>query len=174
MNNKSAGMPFNNLLECLEYHEESGEIQIGGTDWILMAGPFFRDLVGGIEGILGSGAAVVWLEAGKKAGRNFSEALLREAKKPEEIPNLMETFFTNAGWGRIRTKIDFDKKEAVVTIRNSATSRKTESKEPVCHIIRGYIAGVCDVIFGELMECFETKCSAKGDSLCEFRIKKKL
>ena len=174
MNNKSSGIQLDNLLKCLENHEEKGEIQIRDSDWILMAGSFFRDLLQGVEEIFGSGAAVVWLEAGKTAGSNFSKAILAEGMKPKEIPNLMDKFFTNAGWGNIQTKTYFNKKEAIVTIRNCAIARKSESSEPVCHIIRGFIIGVYDVIFGELMECFETKCSAKGDSICEFRVTKQI
>lgn len=131
----------------------------------------FRDLVKGTEKILKSGAKVIWLEAGRHAGSEFTQAFLREGMKPEETPKFFEEFFAQGGWGKIQAKVNFTKKEAVIRIENSATARQTEAKEPVCHFIRGYIAGICDVIFDSSTNCAETKCTAKGDPYCEFQIK---
>jgi predicted hydrocarbon binding protein len=164
---------FNSLLEQTEYHKEKGEIRIAGTDWILMSASTFRDLVKGTERMLGSGGVVIWLEVGQHAGKEFAKALLMDEKEPEELQRLAEVFFTQCGWGKIQTKMNLAKKEAFVTIRNSATSRQIQSKEPVCHFIRGFIAGICDVIFNDSTECIETKCMAKGDALCEFRVKRR-
>jgi predicted hydrocarbon binding protein len=164
---------FNSLLERAEYDMEKGEIRIAGADWILMGASTFRDLVKGTEKILGPGAIMVWLEAGKQAGREFSGGLMRLGMEFEELPSMLEEFFTQGGWGKIQTEVDFTMKKAFVTIRNSATARQIETKEPVCHFIRGFIAGVCDIMFHGITECLETKCMAKGDAHCEFRVKRK-
>jgi predicted hydrocarbon binding protein len=124
------------------------------------------------QSFLKSGAAVVWLEAGKYAGKEFAKALLSKGIKTEELPHVLDVFFTQGGWGKIQTKVDFTKRQALVTIRNSATARQTKSKEPVCHFIQGFISGVSDVLLDGLTECLETKCLAKGDALCEFRVKR--
>lgn len=91
----------------------------------------------------------------------------------EELPSMLEEFFTEGGWGKIQAEVDFTKKEALVTIENSALARQTNTEEPVCHFARGFIAGVCDVMFHGSTECLETKCIAKGDAYCEFGVKRK-
>jgi predicted hydrocarbon binding protein len=173
MNDKTLGKKFDSLLERAECDMEKGEIRIAGTDWILMSGATFRNLVKGSEDFIGSGAKVIWQQAGKHAGREFSGDLVRLGMEFEELPAALEEFFTKGGWGKIRVEADFTKKEAVVTIENSATARSIEAKEPVCHSIRGFIAGVSDVMFHASTECLETKCIAKGDPYCEFRVKRK-
>ncbi len=170
---KSSHKQSSSLIEQAEYHEETGEIQIADADWVLIRTSTFRDLVKATERMLGSGATVIWLEAGKHAGKEFAEILLREGTEPEEVPLRLEMFFTQGDWGRIQTKVNFTRKEAVVRIDNCATARQTVSKEPVCHFIRGFISGVSDVMFDALAECVETACMAKGDTFCEFRIKRK-
>jgi hypothetical protein len=82
------------FLEKAEYYEDDGEIRIAGSDWILMGGATFRDLVKGIEKILGSKATVALLEVGEHAGEGFAKTLLKKGKKKEELPSAMETFFT--------------------------------------------------------------------------------
>lgn len=160
----------NPLLEQAEYDLASGEIRIAGENWVLMTASTFRDVVKGTERILESGAVTVWLEAGRHAGRELSENLVRLGMEFEELPAVFEEFFTQGGWGKIQAKVDSTKREALVTIRNSATALQTNAKEPVCHFVRGFIAGVCDVMFHGPTECFETKCLAKGDAYCEFRV----
>jgi predicted hydrocarbon binding protein len=174
LNSKSFDKRLNPLLERAEYDKEQGEIRIAGEDWIMMGASTFRDLVRGTESMLGSAAKVVWLEAGRHAGRKFSGDLVQLGIEFEELPFMLEEFFTQGGWGKIQTEVDFTKKEALITIKNSATARQTETKEPICHFIRGFIAGVCDVIFHGSTECFETKCIAKGDSVCQFQVRGKV
>lgn len=173
MDNKTSAKRLNSLLEQAECVMEKGEIRIAGTDWILMSGATFRDLIGGTERILGSASMALWYEAGKHAGCAFSEGLVRLGVEFEELPAALEEFFTKGGWGKIQVEVDFTKKEALVTIKNSATARGVEAKEPVCHSIRGFIAGVSDVMLHCSTECLETKCIAKGDPYCEFRVKRK-
>lgn len=173
LRNKSSSEQPSSLLERAEYYEDKGEIQIAGSDWILMGASTFRSLIKGTERILGSVAMMVWLEAGRQAGREFAGDLVRLRMEFEELPDMLEKFFTQGGWGKIQADVDFSRKEALVTIINSATARQIESKEPVCHFIRGFIAGVCDTMFHGITECAETKCLAKGDPFCEFQVKKK-
>jgi predicted hydrocarbon binding protein len=173
MSNKTSAKKLNSLLEQAECDMEKGEMRIAGTDWILMSGATFRDLIGGTERILGSANVALWYEAGKHAGSEFSGNLVRLGMEFEELPAALEEFFTKGGWGKIQVDVDFMKKEALVTIRNSVAARGIEAKESVCHSIRGFIAGVCDVIFHGLTVCLETKCIAKGDPYCEFLVKRK-
>jgi predicted hydrocarbon binding protein len=172
MNNRVSVNQVNSLLQAAECNMEKGEIRIAGTDWILMNGATFRTLIQGSEKILGSGAAPVWFEAGKHAGQEFSENLVRLGMPVHELPKAFEEFFTKGGWGSVLAKVDFAKEEALVTIKNSVTARGIKATAPVCYSIRGFIKGVCDVIFQGDTECMEARCMATGDPYCEFRVKR--
>jgi predicted hydrocarbon binding protein len=164
---------MNSILDQRTYNIEKGEIRIADEDWILMRASTFRSLVKATEETLGRGAALVWVEAGKRAGREFTGDLVKLGMEFEELPQMLEEFFTQGGWGKIRADVNFAEKKALVKILNSATARETNSKEPVCHFVRGFIAGVCDVMFHGSTECIETKCMAKEDPYCEFQVKRR-
>ena len=161
----------NSLLERATYDSENGEIRIAGTDWILMGGSTFRSLIEGINNTLGSGAVNILLEAGKCAGKEFAQSLLKEGTLPEEVPTWLEVFFTQGGWGKITARADFANKTAIVVIDNCATARQVRSKEASCHFIRGYVAGVSEILFKANTECIETRCMSKGNAFCEFRVR---
>jgi predicted hydrocarbon binding protein len=152
------------------YNYENGEIRIADTDWLLMRVSTFRSLVEGIDSVLGTGAVGILLEAGRCAGREFTQSLLKEGTRPEEVPTMLEVFFTQGGWGKIRAQADFGTKTADVVIENCATARKVKSKEASCHFIRGYIAGISETIFKAHVECTETRCMSKGNAFCEFHV----
>ncbi len=105
----------------------------------------------------------------RQTGIQFGEMLIKEGLKNDKLPCAFE-ILTNGGWGKVRTKVNLTQQKLTVTIQNSITSRQTETKEPACHFISGYIAGVFSTAFGKTIDCMETKCKTKGDALCEFTI----
>ena len=163
----------NMLLKSAEYDKEKGEIRIAGDDWIMMSSAMLRDLVIGTEKMLGSGAIPLWLELGKNAGREFSKRFVKLGFELVELTTMLKNFFTEGGWGKMQGNVNFKEKEALVTLENSAIARQINATEPVCHFIRGFVAGVFDVMFNEFTECLETQCIGKGDAYCEFRVKRK-
>lgn len=158
------------FLERTEYYDDAGEWRIAGLDCLIIGGAAIRAWVKLTEQVLGSGARVIMVEAGKKAGEQFADSLLKQGLKPEEMTCALEIFLTHGGWGKVWTKVDFQKQTAVIRIRNSVTTRQTKAKGPVCHVISGYVAGVLGVMFGKKTECVETKCRGKGDAFCEFEV----
>jgi predicted hydrocarbon binding protein len=169
MNNKGRQKCLS-ILERTEYYDDEGEWQIAGSDWLLVSGSTLRSWATVTEQILGSGAKAVAYKTGKHTGEQFAEMLLKKGLKDEELKCALEVFLTNGGWGKVRAKLDFQKKIAVVRIRNSVMTRQIKSKEPVCHFISGFIAGALSVIFSKKAECVEIRCKAKGDNFCEFRV----
>jgi predicted hydrocarbon binding protein len=158
------------LLERTEFYDDEGELRIAGSDWLLMSGATIRSWAKITEQVLGSGAMVIEFTVGKRAGEHFAGTLLKEGLEKKALKYALEVFLTNGGWGKARARVNFQKREAVVRIRNSVTTRQTKANEPVCHFIRGYIAGFSNVMFGSNAECVETKCTATGYSFCEFRV----
>jgi len=163
---------LNSFVAQLKYIEDKGEIQVADTDWILMRSSTFREMMKGIEEMLGSAATSIWLGMGKSAGKRFAEELLEAGTKPVEVPTFLEMFFTQGGWGVIQSGKDLTKKVAVIRIENCATARKYKSNRPMCFFISGFISGVADAILNEVTDCTETKCMAKGDPFCEFEVER--
>jgi predicted hydrocarbon binding protein len=157
------------LLERTEYFDDEGEWRIAGSDCLIIGGAAIRAWAKVTEQVLGSGGRIIMIEAGKKAGEQFADSLLKQGLKPEEMEDALELFLTRGGWGKVRAKIYIKKQVAVFRIWNSVTSRQTNAQKPSCHFISGYLAGVLTVVFGKIVECFETKCAAKKDEYCEFQ-----
>ena len=168
--NKASAQETNSLLEKAEFDGTNGELRIAGTDWILMQGSTFRSLIEGINKVLGTGAVAILFEGGKAAGKSFTQNTLREGTPPEEVPMWLELFFTQGGWGKITARADFANKTVAVTIDNCATARQVNSKDASCHFIRGYIAGICEVLFKTPVKCAEIRCMSKGSAFCEFSV----
>jgi len=160
------------ILERTEYFDDDGEWRIAGSDWLLMSGATLRSWAKVTEQILGSGSKAIMYAAGLRAGEQFAKTLEKEGLKGDELRYALEVFLTNGGWGKVKAKVNFEEQTAVIRIHNSVTTRTTNSKEPVCHFISGYIAGTLSTIFGKKTECVETSCKAMGDSFCEFRAAK--
>lgn len=166
---------LNSFVAQLKYDKDKGEIQVADTDWILMRSSTFREMMKGTEEMWGSATASICLwEMGKNTGKGFAKELVEAGTKPVEVTTFLEMFFTQGGWGVIQPKIDLTKKAAVIRIENCATARKCKSNKPICHFISGFISGVADAILNEVTECTETKCMAKGDPFCEFKVERPL
>jgi predicted hydrocarbon binding protein len=172
----SASKPWhahlNSLVEQAEYDKDKAEIRITDTDWVLMRTSTLRAMIEGTEKIMGSATEPIWWEIAKHAGTDFARELLKTGTDPEEVPTMLEIFFTQGGWGMIKPKIDLTKKEAVIRIENCATARKSKSNKPICYFVSGFISGVADAILNEVTDCSETKCMAKGDLFCEFKVER--
>jgi len=72
------------------------------------------------------------------------------------------------------TKLDNKKKEASIEILDSSIAfeklKKGKSKETVCTINEGVLAGIFSHIFGKDVDCVEKSCLAKGDEFCIYVI----
>jgi len=63
--------------------------------------------------------------------------------------------------------------ELVIRVENSFIARGYGNSEvPVCHFLRGYNAGLAEVLKGRDIDAEEVKCIAKGDECCEFVMKR--
>jgi len=76
-----------------------------------------------------------------------------------------------AGWGNLSTRtFDVDRKLVHYDFGNSRLCELYgPQKQPVCHLIRGYLAGGSAYMLGDKeIEAVETKCMSLGDPKCEF------
>ncbi|MFH1587640.1 MAG: V4R domain-containing protein [Candidatus Diapherotrites archaeon] len=66
---------------------------------------------------------------------------------------------------------DEQKKQLAITVKNCFNAVGfPPGKKPVCFAMAGILAGAAQTIFRTDMQCLETKCVAKGDEICEFRM----
>ena len=84
----------------------------------------------------------------------------------------MLKIFSSWGYGKLEfLELDGNKPYAKLKVTNSANAIGYEkSTKPVCHFIRGILAGAGTIIMETEMHCLETKCVAKGDEYCEFEV----
>lgn len=77
-----------------------------------------------------------------------------------------------SGWGIPQLeKIDLENKLSTFTIKNSTVAKLYGPSDfPVDHLFRGLVAGGVSFILKDDLDCLEKKCSANGDSLCQFLV----
>jgi bacteriochlorophyll 4-vinyl reductase len=77
------------------------------------------------------------------------------------------------GWASIDfKKVSLKKKLGTVIVKNSFEAEGYgKSDTPVCHFLRGYLAGALSITLNTEINLIETACAAKGDPNCEFQIK---
>lgn len=89
----------------------------------------------------------------------------------------LEGLFNINGLGKMNiANLDNEKKEALINILESTIAlewqdkNKKESKNAVCTLTAGVLAGIFSYIFGSDVDCVEVSCIAKGDDICEFKV----
>jgi predicted hydrocarbon binding protein/predicted amino acid-binding ACT domain protein len=144
---------------------------------ILPIGMFWA-LWDGFERILQpSGLAAVLYNAGKEVGdraaKRLSEMFNVEGK---ELVQAFAQAVKATGWGITEVSSIYMKKHSATIIVRECFEAVAWRKKPynVCHWTRGYLAGYMSTVFGKPVEAFETKCIARGDQYCEFKIQQKI
>jgi predicted hydrocarbon binding protein len=89
----------------------------------------------------------------------------------------LEDLFNINGLGKMNIKsLDNANKEVIISVLDSTIAlewlekNKKESKNAVCTLTAGVLAGMFSYIFGEDVDCVEVSCKAKGDNTCEFKV----
>jgi len=137
-----------------------------------------RRYLEGVRRVVGvEGEAVLAYEAAKDAARQIVDLLRKEWKLNGE--NLLKAsleLLEEMGIGRLtlvlpRLKL---RRKIVVRIEGSYIAKGVakRSDRPVCHLIKGTIAGGLEALTGWKMDAEETKCLAMGDEYCEFTVKR--
>jgi predicted hydrocarbon binding protein len=92
----------------------------------------------------------------------------------EKALELMMTFFTASGWGKVQTiDLDFNGKRAILLVENSPVAQALKGKVswPVDVMLRGIFAGIFSNAFGVDVDCVESECAALKAQACKFIIK---
>jgi bacteriochlorophyll 4-vinyl reductase len=134
----------------------------------------FADLKKGLEETFTpSAAAVILYKAGMACGRRSAERVVKHLKlRDETLLNAIVKLKVKEGWGSINFEnLNLKKKLGNIIVKNSFEAEGYgKSDMPVCHFLRGYLAGVLSVALNTEINLIETACTAKGDPNCEFQI----
>lgn len=163
-----------NVKETAAWERHNGEFSVINVPAVIISIDTFVNFQKNAERILGyDGAAVLLYETGKKAGEKWINRFSKEWKLNDHMfIEAVQNFYAELGWGKFDIK-ENNGKELIIRVENSFIARGYgESDAAVCHFLRGYNAGLAEVLKGKYLEACETKCVAKGDDCCEFLMKR--
>ncbi len=158
------------VKETAAWERSRGEFSVIEVPAVIVSIQTFVNLQKEAEKIMGfDGAAVLFYEAGKSAGERWINRFSREwGLKGKRFIEAVQNFYAELGWGKFSVE-ESNKNELVVRVENSFIARGYgDSKVAVCHFLRGYNAGMAEVLKGRGIDAEEVRCAAKGDDCCEF------
>ncbi len=161
------------VRETAAWKRSKGEFSVIEVPAVIVSIETFVNLQKDAEKILGSdGASVLLYEAGKKAGLRWINRFSKEWDlKDKKFIEAVQNFYAELGWGKFSIE-ENNKNELVVRVENSFIARGYGISEvSVCHFLRGYNAGLAEVLKGKDIDAEEVRCIAKGDEFCEFVMK---
>lgn len=107
--------------------------------------------------------------------KNIAELSKKIGKNDDGIIKTLQSLFEIYGLGKLTIiNLDNSKKQATLKVENSTLAmvqlKKSKSKNCVCTLTSGILAGIFSYIFNSDADCIEKKCLAKGDQFCYFEI----
>jgi predicted hydrocarbon binding protein len=163
----------NDILEALEFEEESGAISFKGVRYLLIRPETLVEFQKALEERLGEEAQEILCRDGF-AGGHLSTKKYKETfgYKDDEIVQFMMTMGRQIGWGHFKLEeFNLEAKRLIVTVISSPFAvAYGKSTRPVCHFTRGVMGGMGQALFGEDVTADESHCLAKGDDFCCFLI----
>jgi predicted hydrocarbon binding protein len=165
----------NEILDNLSV--ETGRLIFKDVRYMLIRPDTVVDFQKAVEEMVGPERCAEAMMAGGYTGGSRSSRRYKELFNytDEEIVAFMCQMGGEIGWGKFRlVELDAASKRLVVEVENSAFAEAYAQDElsslPVCHMIRGVLAGMAAGIFGGDVDSEEATCVAKGDSVCRFVI----
>ncbi len=160
----------------VRYVPAKGAILLLGEPAWFVTPDFYLDLQNQLEVVSGRAARGILYRAAFSGGFRMAKRLakpLAEAEDPEDRLRQIEEFLATAGYGRYTYRAtDAANAETEWILPDSTLARMhARSREPVCHLYEGFLAGWLTVLFDRPVECVEVECRAKGDDRCLFRTK---
>lgn len=109
--------------------------------------------------------------------KNIANLNSKIGKSDEGTLRTLESLFDIYGLGKLKIlDLNNEKKTVLVQVEKSTIAlkhkekEKGKSKEAVCALTAGIIAGIFSFIFKKDVQAVEQKCLGKGDEYCEFHI----
>lgn len=165
---------FKDVKETAAWERDNGGFSVINVPAVIISIETFVNFQKNAERILGcDGAAVLLYETGKKSGEKWINRFSKEwGLNDGRFIEAVQNFYAELGWGKFDIS-ENNGKELIITVENSFIARGYgKSDAAVCHFLRGYNAGLAEVLKNQNLEACETRCVAKGDDCCEFVMKR--
>ncbi len=124
--------------------------------------------------VLGDVAFPILYNLGRAEAEYMWKRMSGEGSSKEDILRILQETYRASGWGIIEFG-EINHKEGRINVRikqHVVPESLGKSSKPVCHDIRGYLAGIFSKYFERRISATEVKCMATGDEYCEFEIKR--
>lgn len=158
-----------------EFNEQTGVIKdkVTGERCIIITQSRIQEIFSKLSEIFKSGALVIISEAYKATGERFIAEVQEEMKSNNAL--FLETLvqrFSEAGFGKIEI-VEFkpERAELAFRIRNNFFAEiQTEEGKTYCSCVEGFACGIYKQIMRKTPTIEKTRCVAKGDPYCEWRL----
>jgi predicted hydrocarbon binding protein len=171
-----------------KFDEKTGELRALGWRYAVLGAALIPQLHKEFQDIQGDVSGTIIYNAAKKHGKIFVKQALEHTLSGKIVHKmgisnmkafhikLIENGLFQCGFGRSKImEYDINKGKFVMRLYNSFEAYGwlelyKKSRHPVCHAIRGFLAGAASFMCNYDIDCKETKCLAKGDKYCEFML----
>lgn len=164
-------MRENPILDELVYDRSSGSLRYKGVRYLLIRPETIAGFQKALFELYGDEISSPLFQGGF-AGGSLSAKKYRDIHgySEHEIIDFMMQMGNQIGWGHFSlNKYDPDLKYLDVVVQHSPFAEAYGgSDHAVCHIVRGVIAGLASVLFGDSCTADEVECQARGDDRCRF------
>ena len=164
-------MSDNPILDGLVWDRSAGSLLYNGVRYLLIRP---ETITGFQKANTGLGASELndILFAGGFAGGSLSTQKYQALHNFSnlEVIEFMMNMGAQIGWGSFSlSHYDPALKHLGVVVKHSPFAQAYgKSSQSVCHLIRGVLAGMASILFGENCTADEVECEAKGDNCCRF------
>jgi predicted hydrocarbon binding protein len=166
-------MSKNQILDELNYDRTTGSLLYKGVRYLLIRPETISGFQKALVGKYGNAGDDPLFEGGY-AGGSLSAQKYRDLHNfsDQEIIEFMMSMGSQIGWGHFSlVRYDPTIKYLCVAVADSPFAQAYgQSSQSVCHLIRGVLAGMAFVLFGDECSADEVECRAKGDAMCRFVI----
>jgi predicted hydrocarbon binding protein len=169
----------NSILDHVEWHADRGAITFQDVRYMLIRPDTVVDFQKAVEALVGPERCAEAMMAGGYTGGSRSSKRYKEVFNytEQEIVAFMCRMGGEIGWGRFSLlELDTADRRLIIAVEGSPFAEayvrdgSQTSRFPVCHMIRGVLAGMAAGIFGGDVTAEEAECVAKGDPICRFVI----
>ena len=167
----------NSILDSLEWQSSKGALTYEDVRYMLIRPDTLIGLQRFVEAAIGPEACAEAMMASGYRGGSLSSRRYKELfnYSDHEIVAFMCQMGCEIGWGKFGLlELDPARKRLVIEVADSpiaeayARDLLRASKHPVCHLLRGVLAGMAVGIFGDHVASEEVECVAMGDPVCRF------
>jgi predicted hydrocarbon binding protein len=161
------------VIDGLAFEEATGDIRFNQVRYMLIRPETLIAIQKTMEEATGVDAGNILFQGGLAGGRLSGRRFRKNFEQSEEdYLRFFAKMGTSIGWGHFRVlSCDIPRKKFSFSVKNSPfVGSYGQSSNPVCHILRGVLAGLGESMFAEAMEAKESSCAAMGNGECVFQV----